>query len=80
MNGITAFSTLFTASLRWNYPNRFRGSPCPAKAGQGLSAQVSSPSYLILFYILTKESENVKSAIRLGSVIVVSQIVDWSND
>jgi len=49
MNGITAFSIFITASLRWNYPNRFRGSPCPAKAEQGLSAQVSSPSYLFLY-------------------------------
>jgi hypothetical protein len=36
--GITA-SFPFSASLRWNYPNRFGGSPYPARAGQGLSAQ-----------------------------------------
>jgi hypothetical protein len=36
--GITA-SFSFSASLRWNYPNRFGGSPYPAIAEQGLSAQ-----------------------------------------
>jgi hypothetical protein len=36
--GITA-SFSFSASLRWNYPNRFGGSPNPAVAEQGLSAQ-----------------------------------------
>jgi hypothetical protein len=35
--GITA-SFSFSASLRWNYPNRFGGSPYPAIAEQGLSA------------------------------------------
>jgi hypothetical protein len=30
--GITA-SSLFSASLRWNYPNRFVGSPYPVKVG-----------------------------------------------
>jgi hypothetical protein len=59
MEALRLFST-FSASLRWNYPNRFVGSPYPALAGQGLSARTSSPSHLYNVFIL-KNLEYVKS-------------------
>ncbi len=60
MNGITALS-IFYRFPSLELPEQVqRVSLLPLK-GQGLSAQMSSPS-TILFYILTKESEIVKSA------------------